>query len=119
MFHNVFAESEDEKFVDAWKNKNDHSLCVTEGGTVVAFAVVCGRYLDYIVTDEIMQGKGYGTLLLNEIVHRVPTLYLTTAYDEDEALKEWYESKGFYLSSTPEKDVYVMVHRWKTRQLVV
>lgn len=111
MFQNVFDETEDKDFVDAWHNKDETSTCIIEGGIVVAFAIVSGRYLDYIVTDEEMQGQGYGSALLDHIVSLVPNLYLATAYDEDKMLVKWYESKGFYWSSLREKDAYVMVHK--------
>lgn len=113
MFQEVFDISEDEKFIDAWKSKSDSSSCIVEGGVIVAFAIVCVRYLEYIITDEVMQRQGYGSMLLNHIVQKVPDLYLTTAYDKDTSLVDWYMSRGFYVSSVPDKDAYVMVHKFR------
>ena len=116
LFQRTFHSSENSYFNKAWRTQ-DCAFGLWHDGSLIGMAIVCGTKLEYISIDPDVQGKGFGSHLLQHMLSIYPTLYLNPA--DDPVLCRWYERNGFTLSSqivgSPHTSRCYVRHRYPTR----
>jgi ribosomal protein S18 acetylase RimI-like enzyme len=91
-------------FVQLWPQRNgDASFCWEWSGTVLGFVLVVDFRIEYLVVDEVWEGKGLGQALLKKAVRALKeqgfrSAQLMTANNEH--LRAWYSKQGFEYSSS-------------------
>ena len=88
-----------EREVRAWyasKFKEwDWGLVAEENGVVVAFVAIASTHLDQLFVEPDYQGRGIGTLLLNEALRRTPTVATLNVFEQNTQARLFYERHGF------------------------
>jgi GNAT superfamily N-acetyltransferase len=97
LFQEVFDESEDNFFADAWLQRNVAVGYWHRGVLLGAALVSSGDKLEYIFVHDDYRGKGIGTQILKFILLMRPNLHLTAVTDP--GVRAWYVKHGFYQTS--------------------
>ena len=102
LFNSVGWGSREDSKIDKHRLNSDFAICIYEYNTIVAMARVVGDGSYYTVYDVVvkkeLQGKGYGNILMQEIIKWYKTiedddtyLYLGASY----GMEKFYEKFGF------------------------
>ena len=103
----VFEDSFDikrfplEEFKTIWDMRAEESCGYFIDNKLIGIAVIINRktikYLYFFGIDHSLRGKGIGSKMLQHILDKVSNLYL---WPINERLQSWYETHGFYPSSS-------------------
>ena len=102
LFNSVGWGSREDSKIDKHRLNSDFAICIYEYNTIVAMARVVGDGSYYTVYDVVVkkehQGKGYGNILMQEIIKWYKTiedddtyLYLGASF----GMEKFYEKFGF------------------------
>lgn len=104
LFHDIFDQTEDTLFKQAWKNRTQSmSLGVWDQGLLVGAIVVqpecnsCIQRIEYLFVHESYRTHGVGSLLLKTVLKNCCTIHLTAV--EDPIVRAWYKKYGFHQTS--------------------
>ena len=96
LFLSLFLSTDE--FRRVWDSRHkEASLGLFQGG-LIGVALVRGHKLEYICIDGSHQSKGWGSVLLQEVLSICPNLYLIPV--ENPAVCRWYEKQGFHLENS-------------------
>lgn len=104
LFQDIFDQTEDTLFKQAWKNRTQSmSLGVWEQGLLVGAIIVqpeqtgCIQRIEYLFVHESYRTHGVGGLLLKTVLKNCCTIHLTAV--EDLIVRAWYKKHGFHQTS--------------------
>jgi GNAT superfamily N-acetyltransferase len=94
LFMEVFAESEEPKFIKAFPKRHlTGSIGYFYKEVLVGAAIVTPGRLEYIFIHPDFQMFGFGSTMLKEVKKQCPTLSLTSVSEPE--IRAWYIKHGF------------------------